>query len=58
MTNLEDARAEVVSFDTEPLILVNEADEAVGALSKVDCHKDGGILHRAFSLFVFNAARE
>ena len=54
MTNLEDPRAEIVSFDTEPLILVNEADEPVGALSKVDCHKHGGILHRAFSLFVFN----
>jgi isopentenyl-diphosphate delta-isomerase len=58
MTNLEDARAEIVSFDTEPLILVNEADEPVGALSKVDCHKHGGILHRAFSLFVFNEQGE
>jgi hypothetical protein len=30
MTNLDDARAEIVSFDTEPLILVNEADEPCG----------------------------
>ena len=44
----------VVSFDAEPLILVDEQDEAIGYLSKADCHDGDGVLHRAFSLFVFN----
>ncbi|MEM8546520.1 MAG: hydroxymethylglutaryl-CoA reductase, degradative [Pseudomonadota bacterium] len=48
----------VVSFDAEELILVNSADEPVGYLPKADCHDGGGVLHRAFSLFVFNEAGE
>jgi isopentenyl-diphosphate delta-isomerase len=43
-----------VSFDDELLILVNENDEQVGFKDKADCHRDGGVLHRAFSIFVFN----
>jgi len=37
------------------LILVNEQDEEIGTLPKVDCHIGNGTLHRAFSLFLFNA---
>ncbi|MEM9172938.1 MAG: hydroxymethylglutaryl-CoA reductase, degradative, partial [Pseudomonadota bacterium] len=44
----------VVSFDAEELILVDGDDEPVGFLPKADCHNGEGILHRAFSLFVFN----
>lgn len=44
----------VVSFDAEELILVDEHDEVTGYLPKADCHHGDGILHRAFSLFVFN----
>ncbi|MEL6868921.1 MAG: hydroxymethylglutaryl-CoA reductase, degradative [Pseudomonadota bacterium] len=44
----------VVSFDAEELILVDADDEPVGYLPKADCHHGQGILHRAFSLFVFN----
>ncbi len=51
-------RAEVVSSEDEPLILVNSADEAIGSLAKSACHDGAGILHRAFSLFVFNPAGE
>ena len=51
-------RAEVVSSEDEPLILVNSADEAIGSLAKSACHDGDGILHRAFSLFVFNPAGE
>jgi isopentenyl-diphosphate delta-isomerase len=46
------------SVDAESLILVDEADRGVGHLSKQRCHEGQGILHRAFSLFVFNGAGE
>ena len=58
MTDSQSSRAEIVSFDTEPLILVNGDDEAIGEMSKIDCHRGGGILHRAFSLFIFNAEQK
>ena len=48
-------RFEVVSSDDEPLILVDEQDREVGTLDKKSCHDGAGALHRAFSLFVFNA---
>jgi isopentenyl-diphosphate delta-isomerase len=43
-----------VSFDDEPLVLVNEQDEEIGYLDKKSCHQGKGILHRAFSIFIFN----
>ena len=43
-----------VSFDDEPLILVDSDDRVVGHLSKADCHSGDGILHRAFSVFLFD----
>ena len=49
-------RYEVVSRDDEPLILVDGEDHEVGTLDKESCHDGDGVLHRAFSLFVFNAA--
>jgi len=58
MTNTLTTRAEVVSFDTEPLILVNSKDEAVGEMLKADCHQGDGKLHRAFSLFIFNSSNQ
>jgi isopentenyl-diphosphate delta-isomerase len=44
-----------ISPDSESLILVDEADQGVGHLSKVRCHEGRGVLHRAFSLLIFNA---
>lgn len=44
----------VVSFDHEPLILVDATDRELGFMSKADCHRGDGILHRAFSIFIFN----
>lgn len=44
--------------DSEPLILVDEADREVGHLSKAKCHDGQGVLHRAFSLLIFNPAGE
>lgn len=47
-------RSEIVSSPEEPLILVDSEDREVGALPKKDCHEGEGILHRAFSVFIFN----
>jgi isopentenyl-diphosphate delta-isomerase len=44
--------------DLEPLILVDAADREVGRLGKVRCHEGRGVLHRAFSLLIFNGAGE
>ncbi|MDX1587507.1 MAG: isopentenyl-diphosphate Delta-isomerase [Oleiphilaceae bacterium] len=47
-----------VSFDEEPLILVDENDRVLGHDSKLACHQGQGKLHRAFSVFVFNRHNE
>lgn len=52
--NTAAASNQIVSDDAERLILVDEHDEIVGHLSKAACHDGEGILHRAFSLFIFN----
>jgi isopentenyl-diphosphate delta-isomerase len=48
------AAAAHTTTDSDSLILVDEADQGVGHLSKVLCHEGCGILHRAFSLLIFN----
>lgn len=48
----------VVSFADEPLILVDADDQPLGTIAKEDAHRGEGVLHRAFSIFVFNAAGE
>jgi isopentenyl-diphosphate Delta-isomerase len=40
------------------LILVDETDQGVGFMSKTLCHAGQGILHRAFSLLIFNERGE
>jgi isopentenyl-diphosphate delta-isomerase len=52
------AREEVVSNDSEELILVDEHDREIGSQSKSSCHSGAGVLHRAFSIFVFNDDNE
>jgi isopentenyl-diphosphate delta-isomerase len=47
-----------IAADSEPLILVDETDREVGHLSKARCHQGRGVLHRAFSLLIFNGAGE
>ncbi|ULU23615.1 isopentenyl-diphosphate Delta-isomerase [Dyella terrae] len=49
---------DVVSFQDEPLVLVDEHDRETGFLDKAAAHHGQGILHRAFSLFVFNTDGE
>jgi len=46
----------VVSFHDEPLVLVDEHDREMGFLDKASAHLGQGVLHRAFSLFIFNSA--
>ncbi|WP_423175128.1 isopentenyl-diphosphate Delta-isomerase [Stenotrophomonas maltophilia] len=36
------------------LIAVSVNDEPIGPIGKADCHAGEGVLHRAFSLFLFN----
>jgi isopentenyl-diphosphate delta-isomerase len=52
------AAAGDIAADSDSLILVDEADQGVGHLSKVLCHEGQGILHRAFSLLIFNGGGE
>ncbi|WP_082978493.1 isopentenyl-diphosphate Delta-isomerase [Mycobacterium sp. 1081908.1] len=40
--------------DDERLVLVDSHDREIGHLAKADAHMGSGVLHRAFSLFVFN----
>jgi isopentenyl-diphosphate delta-isomerase len=52
------ATAASLAADSDSLILVDEADHGVGHLSKMLCHEGRGILHRAFSLLIFNGSGE
>lgn len=42
----------------DELILVDESDRGLGHLSKALCHAGRGILHRGFSLLIFNGSGE
>jgi isopentenyl-diphosphate delta-isomerase len=53
-----DPSAKIVSFEDEPLILVDAEDNETGILSKAACHDGDGVLHRAFSVFLFNDVGE
>jgi isopentenyl-diphosphate Delta-isomerase len=58
-TRVRDAVAEIdASADSEALILVDESDREIGHLDKAACHQGKGVLHRAFSLLVFNGSGE
>ena len=41
----------------EKVILVNQQDEVVGTMEKMEAHRTGK-LHRAFSIFIFNDKKE
>ena len=42
----------------DDVILVDETDRPIGFAPKLAAHEGGGKLHRAFSVFIFNAAGE
>jgi isopentenyl-diphosphate delta-isomerase len=52
------ATREAVSSPSESLILVDADDREIGFASKQACHAGDGLLHRAFSAFLFNARGE
>ena len=52
------ARDAIVSNASEQLILVDDQDREIGFKPKTDCHTGKGVLHRAFSIFVFNSDNE
>ncbi len=39
------------------VILVNEQDEPIGVMEKMEAHRKA-VLHRAFSIFIFNSKGE
>ena len=43
-----------LNSDKQSLILVDSNDEVIGYESKEICHRGDGLLHRAFSVFIFN----
>ncbi|RYZ56475.1 MAG: isopentenyl-diphosphate Delta-isomerase [Sphingobacteriales bacterium] len=46
-----------MSFRKDHVILVNERDEWLGTMEKLEAHQKG-LLHRAFSVFVLNSNNE
>lgn len=42
----------------EKVILVDKKDRKIGVEEKIRAHQNGGRLHRAFSVFVFNSSEE
>jgi len=47
-----------VALMAEAVIQVNERDEVLGSLSKLEAHRGPGAFHRAFSLLLFNSKGE
>ena len=45
-------------MSTTKIIIVDENDNQLGLKDKLKCHLGQGILHRAFSVFIFNSKRE
>ena len=43
---------------TKKLVLVNSRDEVIGFDTKERCHEGSGILHRAFSVYIFNDKKQ
>ncbi len=42
-------------MNRDQVILVNEKDEQTGVSAKLEAHLNGGLRHRAFSIFILNA---
>ncbi|CAI5710831.1 unnamed protein product [Peronospora destructor] len=52
------ADAKQLDFMNEQIVQVDEQDYVVGPISKKDAHIHDGVLHRAFSVFIFNLENE
>ena len=44
-------------MEEDHVILVNEQDEAIGSMPKMEAHEKA-VLHRAFSVFILNDKNE
>ena len=55
MAELAQDRTAIVSSESDSLILVNDQDEQIGSADKASCHDGEGLLHRAFSVLLFNS---
>jgi isopentenyl-diphosphate delta-isomerase len=55
---MSEAPSEIAAVKGSPdrVILVDENDRPVGSAPKLAAHQNGGRLHRAFSVFIFNSA--
>ena len=61
---MDESSREAVSADEavpdeavpDEVVLVDESDRPVGSAPKLAAHQNGGRLHRAFSIFIFNSA--
>lgn len=51
---MREQASRIVSSEKEELILVDENDMEIGHIDKASAHDADGLLHRAFSLFVFD----
>ena len=47
---------DIISDQDELLILVDREDNELGFAPKAECHLGNGLLHRAFSVFIFNSS--
>lgn len=55
---LPERRGVETPVESELLILVDEADREIGHMDRARCHAGRGVLHRAFSLLIFNGNGE
>ena len=46
-------RQQKVSFHDELLVVVDENDQVIEYRNRLECHQGNGLLHRAFSIFIF-----
>jgi isopentenyl-diphosphate delta-isomerase len=51
---MQEQSSRIVSSEKEQLILVDRNDVEIGHIDKSSAHDAGGMLHRAFSLFIFD----
>ena len=53
--NLDDHDASQLQMMDEMCLLVDTEDRVIGSESKLDCHRNEGIRHRAFSVLIFDS---
>jgi isopentenyl-diphosphate delta-isomerase len=51
---MQEQASRIVSSESEQLILVDRNDVEIGHIDKASAHDADGVLHRAFSLFIFD----